>query len=250
MANGEGSSARLRRPAQVAEAIKSLIVEGGLRAGDRLPTEAELIDRFQKAKSTVREAMRILEAQGIVTTRSGPGGGTFVAAVSSERASALLANYFYFQNLSIEEVYEVRRALEPELAASLAGRLTDLQLDDLEAILERYPAAPKTAEEEREHHVASLRFHGKLAEIADNQLLGFIIGFIAKILTDLTVYRHLYKAPNEALWREGREHQRALLAALRSGNARAARQVMRSHMTTAQRLMEAQAAEVGKRFIA
>lgn len=250
MAKGEGSAVRRRRPTQVADAIKSLIVEGGLREGDRLPTEAELIERFQKAKSTVREAMRILEAEGIVTTRTGPGGGTFVAAVSSQRASALLANYFYFQDLSLDEIYEVRRVLEPELAASIAGRLSEAEVSELEAILALYPSAPKSAEEEREHHVASLRFHSKLAEIANNQLLGFVIGFIAKILTDLTVYRQLYKTPNEALWREGREHQRALVEALKSGDARAARQIMRSHMTTARRLMETQAAEVGKRFIA
>lgn len=241
---------RRSRPVRVAEAIKTLIVDEGLRAGDRLPSEGALIERFQMAKSTIREAMRILEAEGIVTTRTGPGGGSFVRAVSSERANALLANYFYFQNLSIDEIYKVRRVLEPELAAAVAGQLSKSQLAELESILAIYPKAPKTAEEEREHHMAALRFHRRLAEFADNRLLGFIIGFLSRVLSDLTVYRHLYEPPNEALWREGRDHQMALLAALRDGDPAAARRIMRSHMTTAKRLMEAQAAQVDKRFIA
>ena len=119
------TEARLSRPVQVAEAIKDWVVEQGLRAGDRLPNEQELIDRFGMAKGTIREAMRVLEAQGLIKTRTGPGGGSFVHEVSSERAKALLGNYFYFQDLTIGDIYELRRTLEPQLAASLAGKLDD-----------------------------------------------------------------------------------------------------------------------------
>ncbi|MEL6220738.1 MAG: FCD domain-containing protein [Pseudomonadota bacterium] len=249
MSRDTDGAPRRRRPTQVADAIKALIVENELRAGDRLPSETELIDHFQMAKSTIREATRILEAQGIVTTRTGPGGGSFVEAVSPDRASALLANYFYFEDLTIDDIYQLRQSLEPELAASLAGRLSEADLAELEAILALYPEPARSAEEERDHHVAALRFHARLAEMAGNRLLGFIIGFMARILTDLTVYRRLYEQPNEALWREGRNHQSALIEALRSGDATGARQIMSSHMRSAHALMEAQAAEVGKRFI-
>ena len=85
---------KLSRPVQVAEAIKDWVVDQGLQAGDRLPGEAELIERFGMAKGTIREAMRILEAQGLIKTRTGPGGGSFVHEVSRQRAKALLGNYF------------------------------------------------------------------------------------------------------------------------------------------------------------
>ena len=94
---------KLSRPVQVAEAIKNWVVEQGLHAGDRLPGEADLIERFGMAKGTIREAMRVLEAQGLIKTRTGPGGGSFVHEVSRQRAKALLGNYFYFKDLTIGE---------------------------------------------------------------------------------------------------------------------------------------------------
>lgn len=72
---------RPSRPQQVADAIKDWVMDRGLQPGDRLPSEPELIERFSMAKGTIREALRILEAQGLVKSRTGPGGGTFVHQV-------------------------------------------------------------------------------------------------------------------------------------------------------------------------
>lgn len=241
---------RRTRPLHVAEAIKDWVVKGGLQPGDRLPGESELIDRFGMSKGTIREAMRLLQAQGLIETRTGPGGGSFVGEVSRERASALLANYFYFRDVTIDDIYQVRVVLEPELAASLAGRLREDQLGELEEIMEAYAEPATDAEGERRQHVASLRFHARLSDFGGNALLGFFIGFMAQILTDLTVYKRLYTTPNHDLWKRGRTHQTDLIAALRRGDADKARAVMRSHMEMARSLMEAQEAEVMKRFIA
>lgn len=240
---------RRSRPERVAEAIKAWVVEQRLQPGDRLPGEAELIDRFGMAKSTIREAMRLLEAQGLVRTRTGPGGGSFVHEVSRERAQALLGNYFYFRDLSVRDIYQLRRALEPELAYQLAGGLSEEVLERLEDNIHDYDAPAETLEEERAQHVASLRFHQILAEAAENELLGFIIGFMASVLADITVTRQLYAPPNKELWERGRDYQRRLVMALRAGDKGAARAVMTAHMQTAQALMEGQEAEMLRRFI-
>jgi GntR family transcriptional regulator, transcriptional repressor for pyruvate dehydrogenase complex len=241
---------RRSRPVQVAEAIKTWVVERNMRRGDRLPGEAELIERFGMAKGTIREAMRILEAQGLIETRTGPGGGSFVGEVTEDRARALLANYFYFKDLSVADIYQLRRVLEPELAASLAGRLDAGQLARLEGIVARYPRPAESAEEERDQHVASLEFHRTLAEFSGNPLLAFVVGFMARILADLTVYRRLYDPPNRALYERGRASQLALISALREGRAEDARAIMRGHMEGAEALMQAQEAQVLRRFIA
>ncbi len=245
----DSAPSRLSRPTRVAEAIKDWIVQAHFGAGDRLPSEPELIERFGMSKGTIREAMRILEAQGLVKSRTGPGGGTFVHEVSKERARALLGNYFYFKDLTIRDIYQLRRVLEPELAAALAGNLPETVLGRLEAIIGEYDAPAQDVEEEREQHVASLRFHALLAEQADNALLGFLIDFMVNMLSDLTVYRKLYEPPNLELWRRGRAFQLDLVEALRTGDADMARRVMRDHMETAQKLMEAQEAEMQRRFI-
>ncbi len=244
------ATARRSRPVRVADAIKDWVVEQGLQPGDRLPGEADLIARFAMSKGTIREAMRILQAQGLVTTKTGPGGGSFVGEVTRDRASALLANYFFFRDVTIDDIYQVRIALEPELAAKLAGNLTEAQLAELEAIMEDYADPAETAEDERRQHVDSLRFHARLSDFGQNALLGFFIGFMAQILADLTVYKRLYTTPNHDLWRKGRTHQSDLIAALRKGDAETARSTMKSHMQMARKMMEDQEAEVMKRFIA
>jgi DNA-binding FadR family transcriptional regulator len=241
---------RRSRPVRVAEAIKEWVVEQKMQQGDRLPNETDLIARFGMAKSTIREAMRILEAQGLIETRTGPGGGSFVGEVTADRAKALLANYFYFRELSVADIYQLRRVLEPELAASLAGRLDEAQLTELEDIVASYPKPASSAEEERDQHVASLAFHRKLANFSQNALLAFVVSFMGRILTDLTVYRRLYDPPNRELYQKGRAYQIELIAALRDGRAEDARTIMRSHMETAEALMQAQEAEVLRRFMA
>ena len=224
-------------------------MEHGLRGGDRLPGEAEMMERFGRSKGTIREAMRVLEAQGLIKTRTGPGGGSFVHEVSRMRAKALLGNYFYFRDLTLQDIYQMRRLLEPELAADLAGQLDEAQLHALTEVTESYRHPARTAEEERVQHIDSLRFHRLLAEFAGNELLGFTIGFMAQILTEMTVYRRLYDPPNVELWARGRAFHLELIDALRDGDRDQARRIMTDHMATAQALMEAQEAEVVKAFI-
>mgnify|MGYP005845681615 CR=1 FL=1 len=244
-----GTEPRRRRPEQVAEAIKGWIMARGLKPGDRLPGEAELMQRFAMAKGTIREAMRMLEAEGLVRTRTGPGGGVFLCEISAGRARALLSNYFYFRDLTIAHIYQLRRLLEPELAASLAGRLSARDLARLEAVTQDYAHPAGTAEEERAQHVASLDFHARLAEMGDNPLLGFLVGFVASMLSDLTVYRRLYDPPNPELRARGLSYQHELLGALAAGDSEAARRIMAAHMETAEALMQRQEAEVARRFI-
>lgn len=169
--------------------------------------------------------------------------------VSEERATALLGNYFYFAQLSIDDLYQIREALEPELAASLAGKLDDHQLAALEAVMASYAEPARDAEEEREQHIASLRFHALLAEMSDNRLLRFLIKFTANMLADVTVSRRLYAQPNRELWASGIAYQSRLVAALRCGDSAAARQILREHMRGAHRLMCLQEAELTQRFL-
>lgn len=233
---------------QVSVAIKEWFVERNMQKGDRLPTETELMARFGMAKGTIREAMRILEAQGLIETRTGPGGGSFVGEVTADRAKALLANYFYFNELSVADIYQLRRVLEPELAATLAGNLTEDQLTALEKVVAQYADPAETAEEERDQHIASLNFHRTLANFSDNPLLSFVVSFMGRVLTDLTVYRQLYDPPNPELYRKGLAYQTDLIDALRAGRSDEARAIMAAHMNTAEALMQVQEARVLRKF--
>jgi DNA-binding FadR family transcriptional regulator len=242
---GRGKS----RPLKIAAEMKDWIVVRGLKPGDRLPGERELIDRFQASKGTIREALRVLETQGLVRSRTGPGGGTFVEALAEGRAMELLGNYFFFQNPTIGDIYALRRILEPEVAASVSGRLAEADFRRLEQTMQIYVEPPQDLEEERRQRHAELDFHAILVDYCPNPVLAFMCRFLQSLLRDLTVCKRIYEEPNPDLRESGLSYQVRLLRALRRQDAAAAREIMFEHMCTAQRYMEEREAVLQAKFL-
>jgi DNA-binding FadR family transcriptional regulator len=237
------------RPLKIAEEMKDWIVVRGLQPGDRLPGERELIERFQASKGTIREALRVLETQGLVRSRTGPGGGTFVEALSGAKAMELLGNYFFFQNPTIGDIYAVRRILEPEMAASVAGRLAEADFKRLEQTMQIYVEPPQDLEEERRQRHAELDFHSILVDYCPNPVLAFMCRFLQSLLRDLTVCKRIYEEPNPDLRESGLSYQVRLLRALRRQDAAAASAIMFEHMCAAQRYMEEREAVLQAKFL-
>ncbi|MCT7376577.1 FadR/GntR family transcriptional regulator [Chelativorans salis] len=238
-----------KRPTVICDEIKDWIVTQNLKPGDRLPQEKALIERFRASKGTMREALRSLEAQGLVTTRTGPGGGIFVAALEDTRAMELLANYFFFRQPSIADIYTVRCQLEPELAASLVGHLREEDYQRLEDTMRVYDHPAETVGEEYQQRMAELDFHAVLAEISPNPVLGFMCGFLQNLLRNLTVCRRIYDRPNPALREVGLSYQTRLIAALKAEDGESVRSIMYKHMLSAWRYMEACEAEMKTDFL-
>jgi DNA-binding FadR family transcriptional regulator len=135
--------AKRNRPLAIAEVVKDWIAERGLKPGDRLPQERDLISQFGVSKGTIREALKALDAQGIIKTRTGPGGGAFIAPVTESGALELLGNYFFFKGLTIGDIYQLRIRLEPEATASVVGRLGEADFARLESKMKVYEALAK-----------------------------------------------------------------------------------------------------------
>src|SRR5215470_5024818 len=93
----------------VVEEIKAWIAEQRLAPGDRLPKEDELQALFGVSKGTAREALKSLEVQGLVSVSTGPSGGATIGEVPLERTLQLLQNYLFFRELSVAQIYAVRR---------------------------------------------------------------------------------------------------------------------------------------------
>lgn len=236
-----------RRPEAIADRIRDTIRANGLLPGDRLPQEKELIDGFKAAKGTVREAMKALETQGLVYTRSGPGGGAFVARPSARHAMELLGNYFFFDQPSLADIYAIRKVLEPELAALLAGNVEADDLARLEHTIRIYDHPPTDLDEQYHQRIAELDFHSLLAELSPSPLLGFLCGLMHNLLRELPVARQIYADPAPASREEGLLFQHRLMAALKQGRSDAARRITYDHMVTAERYMIDKATEIGGR---
>lgn len=237
------------RPQAVANVVKDWIIEHGLTPGDRLPQEHQLIADLGASKGTVREALKVLETQGLIRTRTGPGGGAFITEVRKDHASALLANYLLFKEVTIADIYTLRISLEPQLVAELAPRITRRQIDELRTRMSIYTAPPATIEEERAQRVAELAFHETLAGFSDNPLLGFVCGFLVRLLKELTICKRIYDRPNPELRERGVSYQEQLIEALCVRDAETARAVMQAHMRAAQRMMLDREAQVTRGFL-
>jgi GntR family transcriptional repressor for pyruvate dehydrogenase complex len=145
-----------RRYEQVAEQIERLILKGVLKPGDRLPPERDLAQKFGVARSSIRDAVRTLEVMGILEPRQGH--GTVVREVSAESLVVPLHSVLMRKRHMVEELLDVRRMIEPALAARAAANATDEELAHLEDILDRQHAKVRRGEpgidEDSEFHYA------------------------------------------------------------------------------------------------
>ncbi|WP_295814662.1 FCD domain-containing protein [uncultured Nitratireductor sp.] len=225
---------RRKRPDLIADRIRELIVAHGLAPGDRIPNDWLLPETQEASRGTLREALKILEFQGLTTSKTGPGGGVFVSSVGADQAIRLLDNLFLFQPPSIADIYAIRKVLEPQLASSLAGRLSPEAFVTLQETIRLYEEEPKTAEEEYRQRLAELDFHVELARHAENALLGFNCIFLISLLRDMAVCRAIYKEPNPALREAGLHYQISLLRAIKAGDGERAARIMHEHMKAAE----------------
>ncbi len=207
-----------------------------------------MIEYFGSAKSTVREAIKVLEAQGLVTTRTGPGGGAFVTEIPQDKAISLLSNFFYFNKLEIKDIYQLRIQLEPEMAASLSGTLDKDDLQRLKTAITIYSSPIATQKEEYQQRLNELVFHEVLADLCPNALLSFVCRFLLNLLKNLDLCHDIYQLPNPELFETGKFYQMALYDALEREDEEKVRELMHEHMLAAQEIMIARERELDGRL--
>lgn len=138
-----------------------------LKPGDRLPSEAELVDQLGVGRSSIREALKALEVLGIVKRTHA---GTVIAGSQGlEAVARFLAINFASKRLQITHVYEARRILEVELAVLAGGNAQEediLHLRDLTSEMERFDVS-----EIRKYAEVDRAFHQYIANLANNEIL-------------------------------------------------------------------------------
>lgn len=234
---GRGTAARRPKLSNIiAGDLLRWIARDRLHPGDRLPNEKTLIEHYQCAKGTVREALRTLEVQGLVKMQTGPNGGAVIQPVPIDAVTQQLRTFLHFEELSFEQVYELRHSLEVALALSVTDRLDISQLARLEANIEECEAA--MARDDRPTvRLAELAFHDILCDSCPNPLLTFMCRFLNGLLRDLVEYRSERLEEHNAFGRSNIESHRELVAAFRKKDARAIGRVMADHIHEAETFM-------------
>lgn len=144
--------------------LRSLIADGTLRPGDKLPSEGELCEQLGVSRGSLREAIRMLSALGVLDTRHGS--GTYVGAL---RAADVIESLSLTVGLlplgAILELYELRRALEAHTASLAAARTDAATLTELDEILTELEATTDDDEQSRLDHA----FHSRVVELGGNE---------------------------------------------------------------------------------
>jgi DNA-binding FadR family transcriptional regulator len=178
---------------QIADAIRTAIMEGRLVVNERLPSEMELAERFGVSRPTVREALKRLAAQNLIRTRRGSSGGIFVNRLSwSEAHDSLFTTatlLLGMNEIPFETVAEARYALETACLPLACQRREDKHLLAMRAEIGRQREAELSDED---FCASDVRFHRALVDAAGNPVLSFqMVGVIEAIepLMNMVTYR-------------------------------------------------------------
>ncbi|TGD90697.1 FadR family transcriptional regulator [Mycolicibacterium sp. CH28] len=162
--------ARVRSHELVIAAIEDQIMHGALTVGDPLPSERELAARLQVSRAGVREAIRVLEAQGVVTANvgAGPDAGTFIAAMPSAALTRFLRLHVALSNFPMVDIVDARVMLERNSAALAAAHASAAELDAIRIPLLQMDTPGLDCEVFND---ADTAFHVAIAEASGNRLV-------------------------------------------------------------------------------
>ena len=163
--------------------IRTAILAGKLKPGDILPPEKELVDQFGVSKQTLRESLRALEHMGLIDVRKGIGGGAHIVEVDMQVTKQSLANFLYFKDLTIENLSELRKLLEPHAAANAARNISPEDLQKLGRLndVARENLNKKYLQEMSRNEI---NFHRLIAQTTNNPILILILDFVEDLLED------------------------------------------------------------------
>ncbi|WP_321807417.1 FadR/GntR family transcriptional regulator [Burkholderia sp. BCC1993] len=232
--DNRGSRA-IKRGDQVAELIKRRINDGQARPGKRLDKEAELQQQFNVSRGSIREALKALEVQGLVSLSTGPDGGATITRVPLARAFQSLQNYLFFESITLEDIYAVRRTLEPMVAAGAVPYLSDADFEALErsvSVCEPFEARHEEALDQRHEDI---HFHDVLAAAHPNAFLRSLCQIINQMLHTLVIVAgNVTQRDYQAFGRNTVAAHRAILEAARRRDSDAVAQLMAVHMDEAE----------------
>ncbi len=201
---------------EITDTIRHEIFSRRLQPLHRLPTERDIAEQCGVSRMVVREAIRSLEREGLVTVKKGPKGGIFVAQDFDRPINDSITNMLAGGGINLGDLSEVRALVEPYAAARAAEHATEANLEELAVLLERAEAADPA--DLRAHNI---EFHRVILRISGNPVLRLVGDAVLTILSEQV--RHV--ATNEAS-AKARHMHRAIVAAMRSRDAAQAQRLM------------------------
>jgi len=232
------------KPQQIADELRALIVSGELTEGDSLGHEPDLVERFGVSRPSLREALRILEAEGLISVVRGLRGGVVVHEPDQRMTARTAALVLQARNVSLADVYDARSIIEPaavRAVASLPARGRKTAVAELRRLVGEQV---EVIEDPEAFGQANARFHARLVELAGNQTLGIVAEMLNEIVARAVtaVSQESPERDSVATRRRGIRSQERLVGLVEAGDVAGAEEHWRAHMAVVGRVMLGQQA--------
>jgi GntR family transcriptional repressor for pyruvate dehydrogenase complex len=184
---------------EIEEQIRAAILTEKLKAGDKLPSEEELSKIFNASRTTVRQAKRVLEKEGLIHIKQGVTGGTYIREMNDSPVIASITSMLKFKSITLQDITEARLVIEPEVAKLAAMRCTN---DDIVRLEQALTELAELVKEKRRSTSTNIKFHRIIAESAKSPVLFFVTQALLNLLTDDLSKRQLDLDQNRLLLKQ------------------------------------------------
>ena len=206
---------------QISDQLYNQIIQGSYRQGSKLPTEMELAEKYNVSRTTIREAIRTLSAQGLLQVKRGS--GTYVVG-DTDKFNRTPFKDFEHMKIRMRDLMEVRLIIEPECAALTCLRATD---EEISYIIRKGEKISHPANGDLEDWVkANHDFHNAIAKASHNDLMQQFVPILSQSIDEIS-----HKMPSESRYETNAvtDHQ-MILDFIRVRNAEGARNAMSIHL--------------------
>lgn len=208
--------------------IEEAIFRGRLKAGDVLPSERDLRRMFKVSRTSLREALRVLEQKGLIEIKVGVGGGALVKNANTDQAVESLGFLIRFKAVSLENLYEFRVGIEGDIAAIAAKKATKQEIQELKMLLADWQ---KLVEDGVDRFDTFLLFdkkmHLTMARITQNPLYFLIL---QTIHSNIQTFYEDFLPKEEDVIKENYESHCGIISAVEKGQIQKARSLAQDHV--------------------
>lgn len=211
---------------EVVSQIHQMIRDGRLKAGDQLPSERELAETFKISRTSVREALRALESQGMIISKTGM--GNFIADLPVESFVAPLARLLVEEKTALADIFELRKLIEPQIASLAAERATLEEIERMKSLLEKQREQVEAGATGVD---ADTEFHFAIGQATQNHAIEKLVSGLLDVLSH---------SREESLQTPGRREASiashlAIVDAIERHDQAQAREAMRHHIEQVER---------------
>lgn len=217
---------------QIRSILKQSILNGEFKPGEKFPPEVELAEKLKVSKVSIREALREMEAEGLIKKKRGAFGGNFVAEPGSEKMVDVVINSYLFGGITATDLAEFRRILEPGLAKLAAMRRTNEDLDAMEQCINYVDESIKNG---RPDQTKAIGFHRLIADACHNRFISSLMEALVKVFQQV-----LAKSPDLETAKKDIEYNRLFLKYIRERNGKKVETIMAKHFDTLDEIIKAE----------